>query len=122
MYDGLTPLFDQVTAPDLTKYFKSEALGAAGSPARPDRVRPTQGREDRPRLVQRPAHHRQDPRRRDVGGRLVDGLLLALPVLAAAQETVQREVKGKPDTDINAGILPPSAKTAPPGPSPRCGS
>src|SRR4051794_23427969 len=32
MYDGLTPLFDQVTAPDLTKYFKSEALGAAGSP------------------------------------------------------------------------------------------
>jgi acyl-homoserine lactone acylase PvdQ len=33
MYDGLTPLFDQVTAPDLTKYFKSEALGAAGSPA-----------------------------------------------------------------------------------------
>ena len=33
MYDGLTPLFDQVTPPDLTKYFKSEALGAAGSPA-----------------------------------------------------------------------------------------
>jgi acyl-homoserine lactone acylase PvdQ len=33
MYDGLTPLFDQVTAPDLTKYFKTEALGAAGSPA-----------------------------------------------------------------------------------------
>ena len=32
MYDGLTPLFDQVTAPDLTKYFKSEALGAGGSP------------------------------------------------------------------------------------------
>src|SRR4051794_41919857 len=32
MYDGLTPLFDQVTAPDLTKYFKSEALGAAGPP------------------------------------------------------------------------------------------
>jgi acyl-homoserine lactone acylase PvdQ len=32
MYDGLTPLFDQVTAPDLTTYFKSEALGAAGSP------------------------------------------------------------------------------------------
>jgi acyl-homoserine lactone acylase PvdQ len=32
MYDGLTPLFDQVTAPDLTKYFKTAALGAAGSP------------------------------------------------------------------------------------------
>src|SRR3954471_2038475 len=33
MYDGLTPLFNQVTAPDLTKYFKSEALGAGGPPA-----------------------------------------------------------------------------------------
>src|SRR5436305_1577718 len=33
MYDGLTPLFDQVTAPDLTKYFKTEALGSGGSPA-----------------------------------------------------------------------------------------
>jgi acyl-homoserine lactone acylase PvdQ len=32
MYDGLTPLFDQVTAPDLTKYFKTEALGSGGSP------------------------------------------------------------------------------------------
>ncbi|MEA2450490.1 MAG: hypothetical protein QOG63_2422, partial [Thermoleophilaceae bacterium] len=32
MYDGLTPLFDQVTAPDLTQYFKSEALGAPGAP------------------------------------------------------------------------------------------
>ena len=32
MYDGLTPLFDQVTPADLTKYFKTEALGAAGSP------------------------------------------------------------------------------------------
>jgi acyl-homoserine lactone acylase PvdQ len=40
MYDGLTPLFDQVTAPDLTKYFKSAALGAAGSPA-PTRVEAT---------------------------------------------------------------------------------
>src|SRR3954469_20497698 len=40
MYDGLTPLFDQVTPADLTKYFKSEALGAPGSPA-PTRVEPT---------------------------------------------------------------------------------
>src|SRR3954454_5669852 len=40
MYDGLTPLFDQVTPGDLTKYFKSEALGAPGSPA-PTRVEPT---------------------------------------------------------------------------------
>ena len=27
MYDGLTPLFDQVTAADLTTYFKSERFG-----------------------------------------------------------------------------------------------
>jgi acyl-homoserine lactone acylase PvdQ len=27
MYDGLTPLFDQVSSGDLTKYFKSEGLG-----------------------------------------------------------------------------------------------
>jgi acyl-homoserine lactone acylase PvdQ len=40
MYDGLTPLFDQVTPADLTKYFKSEALGAPGSPG-PTRVEPT---------------------------------------------------------------------------------
>ena len=33
MYDGLTPLFDQVTPADLTKYFKTEALGAPGSPS-----------------------------------------------------------------------------------------
>src|SRR3954469_20638200 len=32
MYDGLTPLFDQVPPADLTKYFKTEALGAPGSP------------------------------------------------------------------------------------------
>jgi acyl-homoserine lactone acylase PvdQ len=29
MYDGLTPLFDQVTGPDLSKYFKSERFGVA---------------------------------------------------------------------------------------------
>src|SRR3954453_1789731 len=40
MYDGLTPLFNNVTAPDLTKYFKSEALGAAGTPG-PTRVERT---------------------------------------------------------------------------------
>ena len=27
MYDGLTPLFDNVTNSDLTTYFKSEKLG-----------------------------------------------------------------------------------------------
>jgi len=30
MYDGLTPLFDQVTAGDLTRYFKPETFGTAG--------------------------------------------------------------------------------------------
>lgn len=39
MYDGLTPLFDRVTAPDLLKYFKSEALGVSGPP--PRHVEPT---------------------------------------------------------------------------------
>ncbi len=38
MYDGLTPLFDNVTAGDLTTYFKSEALGSVGTdgPAVPE--------------------------------------------------------------------------------------
>ena len=31
LYDGLTPLFDQVTDDDLTTYFKSEALGSLGT-------------------------------------------------------------------------------------------
>jgi len=31
MYDGLTPLFDQVSDSDLTTYFKSEALGSLGT-------------------------------------------------------------------------------------------
>ena len=31
MYDGLTPLFDDVTAGDLTTYFKSEALNSLGT-------------------------------------------------------------------------------------------
>jgi acyl-homoserine lactone acylase PvdQ len=31
MYDGLTPLFDNVTPGDLTKYFKSEAFNSLGS-------------------------------------------------------------------------------------------
>ena len=31
MYDGLTPLFDNVSNGDLTTYFKSEALGSLGS-------------------------------------------------------------------------------------------
>src|SRR5205085_8817847 len=39
MYDGLTPLFDHITLGDLTKYFKSEALGVTGPP--PTHVEPT---------------------------------------------------------------------------------
>ena len=31
MYDGLTPLFDNVSTGDLTTYFKSEAIGSLGS-------------------------------------------------------------------------------------------
>lgn len=39
MYDGLTPLFDQVTTPDLATYFKSERFGAADScPCRTESV------------------------------------------------------------------------------------
>lgn len=39
MYDGLTPLFDQVTAADLTKYFKPETFGTAGQcPCTEERV------------------------------------------------------------------------------------
>lgn len=39
MYDGLTPLFDQVPATDLTKYFKSEALGiGTDGPTTPDPI------------------------------------------------------------------------------------
>src|SRR4051794_18764488 len=38
MYDGLTPLFDNVQPSDLTTYFKSEALGSVGTdgPAVPE--------------------------------------------------------------------------------------
>src|SRR3954454_8715610 len=39
MYAGLTPRYDQVTDGDLTKYFKPEALGTAGSfPCRTESV------------------------------------------------------------------------------------
>ncbi len=31
MYDGLTPLFDNITTADLTKYFKSQALNSLGT-------------------------------------------------------------------------------------------
>jgi acyl-homoserine lactone acylase PvdQ len=39
MYDGLTPLFDQVTNPDLTQYFKSERFGVdTAGPGTPESV------------------------------------------------------------------------------------
>ncbi len=39
MYDGLTPLFDQVGAADLTKYFKPATLGTSGQcPCKVERV------------------------------------------------------------------------------------
>jgi hypothetical protein len=51
--------------------------------------------------------------------RAVVGLLLALPALAFAQQgAVQREIKGKPDTDINAGIFATIRKDCTAGPLP----
>ena len=42
MYDGLTPLFDDVKPRDLTRYFKSEKLGVKGQGRmRRERVRST---------------------------------------------------------------------------------
>jgi hypothetical protein len=39
MYDGLTPLFDQVTNADLTQYFKSERFGVdTAGPGTPESV------------------------------------------------------------------------------------
>src|SRR3954447_10277845 len=40
MYDGLTPLFDNVQPGDLTKYFKSEAFNSVGTdgPAKVEKV------------------------------------------------------------------------------------
>jgi hypothetical protein len=49
------------------------------------------------------------------------GLLFALPALAFAQQqgaVQQREVKGKPDTDINAGIFATIRKDCTAGPLP----
>jgi acyl-homoserine lactone acylase PvdQ len=38
MYDGLTPLFNRVQQSDLTRYFKSEALGRAPGATREERI------------------------------------------------------------------------------------
>ena len=45
-------------------------------------------------------------------------LLLALPTAVFGQQAVQREYKGKPDTDINAGIFAPVRKDCTAGPLP----
>ena len=39
LYDGLTPLYDQITAADIPKYFKPERFGVVGKPARTERPR-----------------------------------------------------------------------------------
>ena len=70
MYDGLTPLFDQVTPADLTTYFKSEKFGIDTATPSTVESRPARRRHDRARLLQRPARHRRDPRRRRLGRRL----------------------------------------------------
>src|SRR5262245_30437021 len=45
-------------------------------------------------------------------------LVLAAPAFAFGQQPVQREVKGKPDTDINAGIVATIRKDCTAGPLP----
>ena len=58
MYDGLTPLFDNVGRGDLLRFFKSERLGSEGPG--PARCRaPAPGRADHPRPPQRAAHLRR---------------------------------------------------------------
>ena len=51
--------------------------------------------------------------------RLLIGLLLALPAFALAQtQTLERQVKGKPDSNINAGIFTTIRKDCTAGPLP----
>ena len=58
LYDGLTPLFNRVGPGDLSRYFKSEALGTAGQgPLRTERI-PGPGMTHRARRLQRAPHHR----------------------------------------------------------------
>ena len=61
MYDGLTPLFDQVTDADLTTYFKSERFGVGTDGPGTAGDRPAPRGDDHPRQVQRPARHRARP-------------------------------------------------------------
>ncbi len=59
MYDGLTPLFDQVSNSDLNTYYKSEKFGV-GRRSVHDRARPACRRHDHARRLPRAAHLRQD--------------------------------------------------------------
>ena len=70
MYDSLTPLFDQVTTADLTKYFKSEGLGVGPDEADDDGRPRARRRDDHPRQVQCAARRRRDARGGDLGSRL----------------------------------------------------
>ena len=58
MYDGLTPLFDQVTNSDLTTYFKTERFGIDTSGTGYQRAGPARRGDDHPRPVPRPARQR----------------------------------------------------------------
>ena len=71
MYDGLTPLFDQVTAgrPDHLLQVRGASASAPTAPSTIETV-PRPGVDDRARLLQRPPRHRRDPRRRRLGRRL----------------------------------------------------
>ena len=54
MYDGLTPLFDNVSNADLTTYFKSERFGAQHRRTRHQRARSPGRGDDHQGSLQRP--------------------------------------------------------------------
>ena len=72
MYDGLTPLFDDVSDGDLTTYFKSEALNSLGTdgPGTTETIPGHPGITDHPRHLRRPSRRRRDLRRRHLRRRL----------------------------------------------------
>ena len=66
MYDGLTPLFNRVTAADVNRLFKPETLGTA-TPGPDDHRDAEAGRVDHLRRLPRRPHPRRHPRRRHLG-------------------------------------------------------
>ncbi len=59
LYDGLTPLFNHVSAAQVNQFFKPETLGTA-TPGPTTTETPKAGRDDRPRRLPRrphPRHH-----------------------------------------------------------------